>query len=54
MNIKTTPYKRLYQKVSQLTHDNKKDHRIPILVGRIRRIIARKVQDPAERIGGAA
>jgi len=52
MHIKTTSYKRLYNKVSQLSHDNKNDHRIPILVGRIRGIIAGKFKDPGDDKGG--
>ena len=48
MRIKTIPYKRLYNKVSQLSHDRKNDHRIPILVGRIRGIIAGKFKDAGE------
>ena len=45
MNIKKASYKKLYNKVSQLDHDGKHDHRIPILVGRIRMILAGKVQE---------
>jgi len=45
MKIKKASYKKLYQKFSQLEHDKKKDHRIPVLVGRIRMIIAGKIQE---------
>ena len=48
MKIKKASYKKLYNKVSQLEHDGKSDHRIPILVGRIRMIIAGKIQEGKE------
>ena len=45
IKIAKASYKKLYNKLSQLEHDGKNDYRIPILVGRIRMILAGKVQE---------
>ena len=46
MQIKKASYKKLYQKFSQLEHDKKKDHRIPIIVGRIRKLVKEGKEEP--------